>query len=65
MSLTRIRTQPPLSYYNKQQRELKQSTQLSGAPPFPERLTLEKPIVPLEFDIEAELKNLCVKIPLL
>ena len=65
MSLTRIRTQPPISYYNKQQRELKQSTQLSGAPPFLERLTLEKPIVPPKFDIEGEFRNLCVKIPLL
>ena len=48
-----------------QQRELKNSIQLSRTPPYPERLALEKPIVPPEFDIEAELRNLCVKIPLL
>ena len=29
-----------------QQKEFKISNQLLGAPPFPERLTLEKPIIP-------------------
>jgi hypothetical protein len=34
-------------------------------PPYPERLALEKPVVHLEFDLEAKLKKLCVKISLL
>jgi hypothetical protein len=34
-------------------------------PPFPERLMIEKPNVYPNFDIIRELKNLCVKIPLL
>jgi hypothetical protein len=34
-------------------------------PPFPERLMIEKPVVYPNFDIVGELKNLCVKIPLL
>ena len=35
------------------------------APPYLERLALEKPIVPFENNIETKLKNLCIKIPLL
>jgi hypothetical protein len=34
-------------------------------PPFPERLLIEKSIVQSEFDIMTELRNVCVKIPLL
>ena len=34
-------------------------------PPFPKRLVIEKPIVHLEYNILNELKNICVKIPLL
>ena len=34
-------------------------------PPYPERLAIEKPIAVSEFNLEAELKNLCVRIPLL
>jgi hypothetical protein len=34
-------------------------------PPYPERLAIENPIVLPEFDLEAELQNVCVKIPLL
>ena len=34
-------------------------------PPFPERLVIEKPVVHPEYDILNELKNICVKIPLL
>ena len=33
-------------------------------PPYPERLVIEKPIMP-ESDLEVQLRNLCVKIPLL
>ena len=33
-------------------------------PPYPERLAIEKPIMP-ESDLEVQLRNLCVKIPLL
>jgi hypothetical protein len=40
-------------------------TPQSNQPPFPERLQIEKSITPLEFDFVAELKNICVKIPLL
>ena len=46
-----------------QQGELKNTIQFSEAPPFPERLTLERPIIPLEFDILVELRTLCVKYP--
>ena len=35
-----------------------------SSPPFPERLTLPKPIVSLDFDLLGELKNLCIKIPI-
>lgn len=35
------------------------------APPYPEILALENPIVPFENNIETKLKNLCIKIPLL
>ena len=34
-------------------------------PPYPKRLALEKPVAPPEFDLEEELINICVKIPLL
>ena len=34
-------------------------------PPFSERLAIEKPVVRLDYDIMNELKNICVKIPLL
>lgn len=34
-------------------------------PPYLERLALEKPVAPPEFHLEAELRNLCVKVPLL
>ena len=34
-------------------------------PPYSERLAIEKPIVVPEFNLEDELKNLCVRIPLL
>ena len=34
-------------------------------PPFPERLNLPRPIITPDFDILAELRNLCIKIPLL
>jgi hypothetical protein len=40
-------------------------TQVPQTPPFPERLLIEKPIVQSEFDIMNELRNVCVKIPLL
>ena len=29
-------------------------------PPYPERLAIEKPVVAPEFNLEAELKNLCI-----
>ena len=34
-------------------------------PPYLERLAIEKPVVVPKFNLEAELKNLCVRIPLL
>ena len=36
-----------------------------SSPPFPERLTFPKPIVSSDFDLLGELKNFCIKIPLL
>ena len=44
-----------------------QKGQLEGnrAPPYPERLALERLVAPFENNIETKLKNLCVKIPLL
>ena len=38
---------------------------INYTPPFLERLTLPKPIVSLYFYLLGELKNLCIKIPLL
>ena len=35
------------------------------APSYPERLALEKPVIPFKNSIETKLKNLCVNIPLL
>jgi hypothetical protein len=40
-------------------------SQITKAPPYPERLVIEKPTTRPEFDILNELKNICVKIPLL
>ena len=34
-------------------------------PPYPERLLVKKPDPPLHKDIEDELQNVCIKIPLL
>ena len=34
-------------------------------PPYLERLALEKPVAPPEFDLESELRNICIKVPLL
>jgi len=45
--------------------EPKSQIQIFHKPPFPERLTIEKPVVQPEFDILNELRNVCVKIPLL
>jgi hypothetical protein len=55
---SQVQTAPQAS---SQKEQLLQSNQ----PPFPERLALEKPITPFEFDLMSELKNLCIKIPLL
>jgi hypothetical protein len=40
-------------------------TKQSSTPPFPERLALEKKIIPTCYDLLDELKNVCIKIPLL
>ena len=40
-------------------------TQLNKNSPYPERLLIENPVVRLQFDLENELKNVCIKIPLL
>lgn len=34
-------------------------------PPFPERLLVKKVEVPVEYDLDSELSNFCIKIPLL
>jgi hypothetical protein len=39
--------------------------QITKVPPYPDRLVIKKPTTRLEFDILNELKNICVKIPLL
>ena len=39
--------------------------QLNNNPPYPERLLIEKPVVRPQFDLENELKNVCIRIPLL
>ena len=38
---------------------------MNNNPPYPERLLIEKPVVHPQFDLENELKNVCIKIPLL
>ena len=38
---------------------------MNEKPPYPERLLIEKPVVRPQFDWENELKNVCIKIPLL
>jgi hypothetical protein len=40
-------------------------SQITKAPPYPNRLVIEKPTTRPEFDILNELKNICVNIPLL
>jgi hypothetical protein len=37
----------------------------SKDPPYPERLNLSKPIASPEYDLITELKNVCIRIPLL
>jgi hypothetical protein len=39
--------------------------QIMKVPPYPNRLVIEKPTTQPKFDILNELKNICVKIPLL
>ena len=39
--------------------------QVNNNPPYPERLLIEKHVVRPQFDLENELKNVCIKIPLL
>ena len=38
---------------------------ITTSPPFPKRLAIAKTIFYPEFDLLGELKNLCIKIPLL
>ena len=40
-------------------------SQITKAPPYPNRLIIKKPTTRPEFDILNELNNICVKIPLL
>jgi hypothetical protein len=42
-----------------------ESSQITKSPPYPKRLGIAKLTTRLEFDILNELKNICVKIPLL
>ena len=49
-----VHTQPPLETIQEQR-----------TPPFPERLVIERPGVHPEYNILNELKNICIKIPLL
>jgi hypothetical protein len=53
-----ILTQTPTTPHTEQ-------PQAPKLPPYPERLAIENPIILPEFDLEAELRNVCVKIPLL
>ena len=38
---------------------------MNNDPPYPERLLIEKPVVHSQFDLENELRNVCIRIPLL
>ena len=43
--------------------QISQSTaqpQLNNDPPYPERLLIEKPVVHSQFDLENELRNICI-----
>jgi len=42
-----------------------ENSQITKAPPYLEMLSIEKPTIRLEFDILNELKDICVKIPML
>ena len=42
-----------------------ETIQEQRVPPFPERLVIEKTVVHPEYNILNELKNICIKIPLL
>ena len=53
---------PKISVHNHLQQEPIQEQRI---PPFLERLAIEKPLIHPEYDILSELKNVCVKIPLL
>ena len=44
---------------------LQEPTQEQRVPPYPERLVIEKPVVHPEYNILNELKNICIKVPLL
>ena len=54
-----------ISKYREQMIPQSESSQITKSPPYPERLEIEKPTIRLEFDILNELKNICVKNPLL
>jgi hypothetical protein len=43
----------------------KEPSQIMKAPPYPKILVIEKPTTRPEFDILNEMKNICVKTPLL
>ena len=53
---------PNIPFYTHPQQE---PTQEQRIPPFAEQLEIEKPIIHPVYDILNELKNVCVKIPLL
>jgi hypothetical protein len=66
-------TQTPSTSYLQQPQATKpqsstlhtQQSQVPKIPPYPERLAIEKLVAQPEFDLEVELKNVCVKIPML
>ena len=62
MNDTIMQDVPNISVHTHPQQE---PIQEQGILPFPEWLVIEKPVVHPQYDIFNELKNICVKIPLL
>lgn len=58
---------PSTSSENHLQNERKQQPhkEESNEPPYPERLIVKKEETSVEYDLENELRNVCIKIPLL
>ena len=51
--------------FQQQNQQKNQQQVTTSSPPFPERLIIPRPLEKPNFDLLGELKNLCIKIPLL